>query len=94
MSSARSVTATFVKTWTVTATKSGRGTVTSNPEGILCGADCLQAYDNGATVTLTARARRGWRFRGWSGGVCIGRSPCELVMDGDKAVHARFKRRR
>lgn len=40
MSAARTVTATFVKTFQLTVSTSGAGTVTSTPSGINCGSDC------------------------------------------------------
>ncbi len=74
MSAARTVTATFVPTRTMTVVKAGTGsgTVTSSPVGINCGSDCAEAYPDGTSVTLTAAASAGSAFAGWSGGGCSG----------------------
>ena len=55
MTSDKTVTATFtlyLYTLTVTKAGTGSGTVTSNPAGINCGADCSQAYNPGTSVIL------------------------------------------
>lgn len=56
-------------TATLTVTKSGvgSGTVTSNPPGINCGADCSESYASGTGVTLAAVPAAGSVFAGWSG---------------------------
>ena len=95
MSAAQTATATFSKTttgtFTLTVAKagSGSGTVSSNPAGIKCGADCAQAYASGTMVTLTARAGRGSTFTGWSG-ACSGTGPCVVTMSAAKTVTATF----
>ncbi len=45
----------------------GRGTVTSSPAGIDCGADCQETFAKGTEVTLTAVPEPGSSFVGWSG---------------------------
>ena len=45
----------------------GSGSVSSDPAGIDCPGDCSQAYLEGTLVTLTADARQGSTFGGWSG---------------------------
>ncbi len=52
---------------TVTLAGNGSGTVTSDPAGIDCGADCSEAYDALENVTLTAVAGVGSAFAGWTG---------------------------
>jgi hypothetical protein len=74
----------------VTRDGAGTGTVTSEPAGIDCGADCSQAYPISTAVTLTATPAGGSAFGGW-GGACSGTQPtCQLVMDGPKSVTATF----
>jgi Fe-S cluster biogenesis protein NfuA len=91
MSSARSVTATFVPTYTLTVTKrgTGKGTVTSTPSGISCGSDCSQTYRSGTVVTLGRTAAAGSAFVGWSG-ACSGTGTCQVTMSAAKSVTASF----
>jgi streptogramin lyase len=67
----------------------GSGTVTSDPPGISCGATCLESYNPGAIVTLTATAESGSTFAGWSG-ACSGTGMCSVTMDDNKTVVATF----
>lgn len=89
----KTVTITFSVGCTLTVTRAGTGsgTVTSNPSGISCGADCSETFVCSATtsVTLTATADSGSTFRGW-GGACSGRGTCTVTMDANKSVTATF----
>lgn len=68
-----------------------RGTVTSVPAGIDCGADCLADYPSFTKVTLTATPTTGNTFAGWTG-ACDGTEPaCELTMDEAMSVAADFQ---
>jgi hypothetical protein len=74
----------------VVVTRTGRGTVKSAPAGLACGTRCSGAFAAGATVTLTARPAKHWRFAGW-GGACSGkRATCRLLLQADTRVTARF----
>jgi hypothetical protein len=93
MSAARSVTATFnllpPALNTLTVSKTGQGTVTSNPSGINCGATCSTNFFSPTAVTLTANADPGWVFSGWSG-ACAGTGTCQVTMDAPRSAHATF----
>ena len=67
----------------------GSGTVSSDVEGIACGADCSQRYVSGTSVTLTATPNPGATFLGWSG-ACKGTSPCTLILRSNASVRAVF----
>ncbi|MGI8829971.1 MAG: InlB B-repeat-containing protein, partial [Candidatus Limnocylindria bacterium] len=67
----------------------GAGSVSSDPAGIDCGADCAETYPAGTAVSLTATPEPGSTFTGWSGD-CTGTGPCELSMDADHSVTATF----
>jgi uncharacterized repeat protein (TIGR02543 family) len=92
MNSAKSVTATFAaNTYALTVSRAGNGSgsVSSNPVGIACGADCVESYSHGTAVTLTATPSLGSTFAGWSG-ACTGTGTCNVAMDGAKSVTATF----
>jgi hypothetical protein len=69
---------------------SGVGTVTSNPSGIHCGADCSEPYSAGGRVTLVARPAFGSIFAGWSGCDATFLTHCTVTMEEGRTVRARF----
>jgi len=70
------------------------GSVHSKPRGIRCGADCEETYASGTVVVLTATAKKGSRFAGWSG-ECTGHGGrCTVTMDAAASVTATFERER
>ena len=75
---------------TVSKTGSGDGTITSEPSGVSCGADCNEQYLSGNSVTLTAVAESGSTFTGW-GGSCSGTGTCQITMSADRSVSATFR---
>ena len=93
MDAAKSVTATFTAdpvTHQLTVTKTGPGTVTSEPAGINCGATCSSSFAEGTGVTLTAAAATGATFTGW-GGACSGSAAtCSLTLNEAKDASATF----
>ena len=92
MSAAETVTATFtLNQYTLDVSKTGSGTVSSNPAGIDCGSDCSEDYDYGTVVTLTATPDSGWGFFGWEVDLTGSTNPITLTIDGDKSVTAVFK---
>jgi len=92
--SAKSVTATFVGGPTVSLsvirTGTGNGTVTSDPVGITCGADCTESYRSLTPVTLKAAASTGSVFSGWSGGGCFATGSCTTLLSANTVVFATF----
>ena len=75
---------------TVTRAGAGRGTVTSAPAGIDCGAACSARYVIGATVRLTATPAAAATFAGWSGGGCSGTGACTVTLAAAINVTATF----
>ena len=73
----------------LTVSKSGVGTVSSNPAGINCGGDCNEPYDSGTVVTLSATPASGYTFGGWSG-ACAGTGACAVTMSAARSVTATF----
>jgi hypothetical protein len=67
----------------------GPGSVTSTPDGIQCPDTCDARFAADESVVLTASARPGATFAGWSGD-CAGGGRCHVRADG--AVTARFER--
>ena len=76
--------------FTLTVSKSGSGSVTSDPGGITCGSDCTEAYLPGKVVTLRAFPGNNQKFVGWTG-ACSGTATCTVTMNGNKSVGASFK---
>jgi len=70
----------------------GKGTVTSSPAGISCGASCSWNYTSGTVVRLSAAPAAGSIFTGWSGGGCSGTGSCTVTMTVRTKVTATFKR--
>ena len=89
------VTCTFTNTlkqFTLAVDKAGigTGTVTSDPAGVNCGADCTEDYAWNTVVTLTATPGTNSFFIDWSGD-CFGANPITTVtMDTDKTCTATF----
>jgi Calx-beta domain-containing protein/List-Bact-rpt repeat protein len=90
LTAATTVNATFSLAPTLTISKTGSGTVTSDPAGISCGADCTENYLTGSSITLTAVAATGFTFTGWSGGGCSGTSTCVVTLNSSTTVTATF----
>lgn len=75
----------------LTVKLSGKGTVTSQPKGIVCGSVCGKDFAAGSSVRLAAKAAAGYRFTGW-GGACSGAGTCEVAMKTAASVTASFAR--
>ena len=77
---------------TLSVQVTGGGGVLSDPGGIGCGTDCAEDYEVGATVTLTAVARRGHSFAGWGGACAVAgtEATCTVVIQADTEVTATF----
>jgi hypothetical protein len=74
----------------LTVEADGRGSVTSAPAAIDCGAACHTAFWPFSSVVLTANPADGSAFLGW-GGACAGTAlTCDLTMDSEKTVTATF----
>jgi hypothetical protein len=74
------------KTLTVQKQGTGRGTVTSNPEGINCGSDCGVEFADNAVVILTVEPASDSTFVGWIGGLCSGTAPCRVTMNNNREI--------
>jgi hypothetical protein len=94
VNSAASVTATFVQAFTLSVARSGKGTVTSAPDGIGCGVkggSCSGKFGQGTSVTLTAVPDAGSVWTGW-GGACSGTSlTCAVTVSANTSVQANFR---
>jgi hypothetical protein len=75
---------------TVNKAGSGRGTVISDPAGIVCGADCTEIYIEDTVVTLTAHSGPNSFFVGWSGDCAGTEHTTTVIMDADKSCTATF----
>jgi alpha-tubulin suppressor-like RCC1 family protein len=72
----------------------GTGSVSSNPQGISCGAGgtaCSDTTSSGTPVVLTATASSGSVFAGW-GGACAGSGvTCSFTLNSDTSAIAYFR---
>jgi hypothetical protein len=92
MTETKTVTATFTLDQyplNVSLAGDGSGSVSSDPSGIDCGADCTETFNYGTVVTLTATADLDSTFLGWSG-ACTGIGDCVAAITATKRVTATF----
>jgi hypothetical protein len=75
---------------TVTLVGTGSGTVSSDPAGLNCDAECTTTFDAGAEVTLTANPAADSLFLGWSGVDCAPGPSCVVTLSGPKNILAVF----
>ncbi len=66
---------------TLSITKTGKGFVTSSPEGINCGEDCAAFFPEKSVITLTATADAKSTFSGWIGGGCGNDATCTITLN-------------
>ena len=76
-------------TLTLEVRGNGSGVVTAPVDGLACRDTCAATLPAGTTVSLVATADPGSAFVGW-GGACSGADACEVVLDADRSVVARF----
>jgi uncharacterized repeat protein (TIGR02543 family) len=55
--------------------------------------NCSSTFEEGTVVILTATPDIGSVFMGWSGDCTGKKKTCELIMDGDKKVNAKFNKK-
>ena len=78
----KSVTANFVRVFTLTSYINLPGGGTTFPNSVT-------SHTAGSHVSVIASPTHGYQFMDWSGD-CIGRNACVVVMDADKSVRANF----
>jgi hypothetical protein len=79
----------------LTIAKTGEGTITSSPAGILCtgaktGAECVGKFETGSTVTLTASPAKGYAFSAWAGCTEHVGLTCKVTMSKALTVKVTF----
>jgi len=72
------------KSYQLTVNQSGEGKITPTFDS--------NSYINGTTVTLTAIAAYGWKFRKWQGSLSSTNNQVNIVMDADKSLTAIFEK--
>lgn len=77
-------------TLTVHIDGSGSGGVTSSPAGIDCGNTCSHDFGLNEHVQLTANPAADSYLKAWTLPCPGNTNPCDIVMDGPKAVTATF----
>lgn len=76
----------------LTVEVTGHGLVTSASDGLQCRHACRRDVRASAAVSLTARADKGWRFKGWSN-ACSGKNLRAPAIGGSATVTATFSRK-
>ena len=70
--------------------KIGNGTVSSGDKLMSCGSKCVQPYNAGTLVTLTAKASSGSTFAGWNGACAGTNATCTVPVNAATNVAATF----
>lgn len=70
--------------------KIGSGNVDSSDKLIACGNKCVQPYNAGTVVTLTAKPASGFSFVGWTGACAGSNLTCAVPVNADVRVTATF----
>ncbi len=76
---------------TANETVGGEATGTITGEGIACGRDCRETYDDGTRVTLVATPFAGSVFAGWTGACRGSGATCLLTITRDANATARWE---
>jgi uncharacterized repeat protein (TIGR02543 family)/uncharacterized delta-60 repeat protein len=79
----KSVTANFIRQYTLTIAAGTGGTTDPVPGHYI--------YDSGTQVSIKAIPNSGYQFSGWSGAASGTTNPITITMDSDKSVTANFK---
>jgi len=100
MTTAKTVIATFTTAARLSTTAqlsigvAGAGTVKATAGSCTNGVEklktCIQKYDLGKSVTLTATAAPGAKFTGWTGACFVKTTTCTVTMTSDLTVGATF----
>ncbi|MDM8565245.1 hypothetical protein QUF74_06275 [Candidatus Halobeggiatoa sp. HSG11] len=88
----KNCTAIFDKRFQLNIGKIGNGKVHSTTQGVNCGTDCNEIYNNGSTVTLIATPDKSSTFGGWQGD-CEGNKNATITIDANKNCTAIFDKR-
>jgi hypothetical protein len=84
MDSNKSITANFIRQYTLTITTTEGGTTDPSPG--------IYVYDVGTEITIKAIPDSDYKFSGWSGDASGEENPTVISMDSDKTVTANFIR--
>ena len=82
----KTVTANFVRQYTLTVAAGAGGTTSPVPG--------THTYDVGTSVSVEATASAGYRFGSWTGDASGSANPITITMNGNKTVTANFVRQR
>jgi uncharacterized repeat protein (TIGR03803 family) len=91
MNHSRTVTAAFVRTYSLTGSVVGSGVINSNDGKFNnCSTTCSYTYLAGSVVTLAPTAAQGWEFAGWAGCDNVRQEMCWVTMNAGHTVTATF----
>jgi len=86
MDADKSITANFIRQYTLTIAVGSGGGGTTNPT------TGTSTHDSGTQVSVTATPNTGYEFSGWTGDATGTTNPITITMDSDKSVTANFIR--
>lgn len=84
---AEEVTATFIKTYTLSVSTEGFGSVFLDNEELLT----TKTFDVNSTILLTAVPETNWELQTWDGDIISVENPLTIVVDRDITLNAKFK---
>jgi hypothetical protein len=76
--------------YSLTMSKSGNGSIVSNPTGINCGTDCNKSFQANTNISLTATPEKGFNFSNWSGDCSGTNTSITIKMDQNRSCKATF----
>ncbi len=83
MDSDKSITANFIRQYTLTISAGTGGTTEPSPG--------TYTHDSGTQVSIKATANSGYQFTGWSGSATGSTNPLTITIDANKSITANFK---
>lgn len=79
-----------IKQYTLSVSKSGLGTITSDDGKINCGKQCKASYSANSKIVLKAEAGNNYKFEKWNGCDKVSDGKCQTTLNKSKTIVAKF----